>query len=169
MFNTMTKSSGKTYKALCHAVKILVFVTFFKDMNVPFDGIAYLIVFNIEGVASLHFHVLFYNQCYSGLSCRIFNTPAWVNRFCTNVCLGAFAGSWFVDHGEHYQNLTVLAKMVYTKPLFQKGFARKRVFKQGFHRIHVGEEGNRNITYNLPIDVFLTASRIFVSLMVKFV
>jgi hypothetical protein len=57
MFNAMTKSSGKTSKALCHAVEILVFVTFFKDMNVPFDTIAYLIVFNIEGVASLHFQV----------------------------------------------------------------------------------------------------------------
>jgi hypothetical protein len=49
-------------------------------MNVPFDGIAYLIVFNMEGVASLHFpvdiDVLFCNQCYSGLSCRIFDTPA---------------------------------------------------------------------------------------------
>jgi hypothetical protein len=61
----------------------LLLVTFFKDMHVPFDGIAYLIVFNIEGVkASLHFSRLIVvvlcckNQCYSGLA--IFNTPAGV-------------------------------------------------------------------------------------------
>jgi hypothetical protein len=80
----------KTSKALCHVVENLVFVTFFKDMHVPFGGIAYVIVFNKEGIASLHFpvdiDVLFSNQCYSGLSCCIFNTPAGVNQFCKNVC-----------------------------------------------------------------------------------
>jgi hypothetical protein len=97
-------------------------------------SLAYLIVFNIEDVASLHYpvdiDVLFCNQCYSGLSCRIFNTPAGVNHFCTNICLGAFAGSWFVDHGYQYNMLPRSLKRFSPNGFFRKGFHRKSLFTE---------------------------------------
>jgi hypothetical protein len=53
-----------------------------------------------------------------------------INRFYKNVCLGDFAGSWFVDHGEDYQKMTVLWKRVFTVTAFSKRVFTETTFSK---------------------------------------